>query len=58
MKTRAKNLKEAASKLNVTISELQKARTRLNNYYGNIPEYMIHGTNGYKWNVEAFKKFL
>jgi len=55
---RAKTLKEAAAKLGVSYYRLQKSRERLNQHYHCIPEYMIHGTNGYKWNCEAFRTFI
>lgn len=55
---RTKTLKEAAKKLNVTYYHLQKIRKKLNEHYNFIPEFMLHGTNGYKWSTDAFKKFM
>lgn len=57
MKNRAKNLKEVASALNITVYRASQLRKKINAHYG-CPEYMIHGTNGRKYNINAFKLAL
>lgn len=57
MKTRAKNLKEVAEALNITVYRATKLREKINSHY-NCPEFMIHGTNGYKYNINTFKRAL
>jgi len=57
MKTRAKNLKEVAEALNITVYRASKLREKIKSHYG-CPEYMIHGTNGHKYNINAFKLAL
>tara|TARA_R110002096_G_scaffold106044_1_gene233333 strand:+ start:395 stop:619 length:225 start_codon:yes stop_codon:yes gene_type:complete len=56
-KTRYKTLKEVSKKLKISVYQVNKLRNKLINKY-NCPEYMIHGTNGYKWNIECFKSVM
>jgi hypothetical protein len=57
MKTRYKTIKEVSKKLNISIYKVNKLRQKLINKH-NAPEYMIHGTNGYKWNINSFKSVM
>ena len=57
MKTRAKNLKEVSDVLNITVYRASKLRKKIISHYG-CPEYMIHGTNGYKYDINVFKLAL
>ena len=57
MKTRYKTIKEVSKKLNISIYKVNGLRQKLINKH-NAPEYMIHGTNGYKWNINSFKSVM
>ena len=57
MKTKFKTIKEVSKKLNISIYKVNKLREKLINKH-NAPEYMIHGTNVYKWNLNAFKTVM
>ena len=56
-KTRYKTLKEVSKKLKVSVYQVNKLRDKLINKH-HCAEYMIHGTNGYKWNIESFKSVM
>jgi hypothetical protein len=55
--TRCKNLKEVSKALNISLYKVNQLRKKLISKH-NAPEYMIHGTNGYKWNLLSFKTVL
>jgi len=57
MKTRCKNLKEVSKILNISLYRVNILRNKLINKH-DAPEYMIHGTNGYKWSLKAFKSLI
>lgn len=53
-KKRFRTLREVSKELKISLLKVNKLRDILKYYYG-IPEFMIHGTNGYKWSLRAFK---
>tara|TARA_R110000822_G_scaffold11992_14_gene43333 strand:+ start:371 stop:544 length:174 start_codon:yes stop_codon:yes gene_type:complete len=57
MKTRFKTITEVSKKLNISIYKVNKLREKLINKHS-APEFMIHGTKGYKWNLNAFKTVM
>jgi hypothetical protein len=57
MKNRFKTITEISKQLNISLYKVNKLREKLINKH-NEPEYMIHGTNGYKWNLSAFKSVM
>jgi hypothetical protein len=57
MKTRFKTISEVSKKLNISIYSVNKLREKLINKHS-APEFMIHGTSGYKWNLNAFKTVM
>jgi hypothetical protein len=57
MKARVQTLKEVATILGVSLQQVNKLRAKLIEIHG-CPEYMIHGTNGFKWNIQAFKSVI
>ena len=54
---RFETLKEVSMFLKISLYKVNQLRQKLINKH-NIPEYMIHGTNGYKWSIRAFKSVL
>ena len=55
---RVNSLKEVCNILNISRGKLEKIRFKIKQDFNYAPEYMIHGTVGYKWSIDLFKKYL
>ena len=57
-KKRVNTLKDVCNILNISKYKLDKIRFIIKQDFDYAPEYMIHGTNGAKWSISLFKKYL
>tara|TARA_R100000808_G_scaffold3485_1_gene12382 strand:- start:648 stop:842 length:195 start_codon:yes stop_codon:yes gene_type:complete len=51
-------LKDVCNILNISRYKLDKIRFKIIQAYDYAPEFMIHGTNGKKWSLDLFKKYI
>ena len=58
MRTRAKNLKEVAEELKISVYKAKQLDQKIKDHYYGVPFFMIHGTNGHKYNIDTFKRAM